>query len=145
VAQALCVARGSPVQKAVRVRSTRQGPLSHITTWVPQALAAGFGKRELARRPILLLLEAAGVHIGEATQTISARLADAAVAHQLDVAVGSALLAVQRLIHDVDGRPVQWLHGLYRPDRYEYRMQLSRVGAIDAKVWVSKETSVQFH
>ena len=145
VAQALQVAPGNPVQKAVRVRSTRQGPLLHITTWVPQALAAGFGKRELARAPILLLLERAGVRIGEATQTISARLADAAVARQLDVAVGSALLAVRHLIHDADGRPVQWLHGLYRPDRYEYRMQLSRVGAIDAKVWVSKETPVQFH
>jgi GntR family transcriptional regulator len=45
------------------------------------------------------------------------------------VAVGSALLAVRRLIHDdQEGRPVQWLHGLYRPDRYEYEMQLSRVG-----------------
>jgi hypothetical protein len=34
---------------------------------------------------------------------------------------------------------VQWLHGLYRPDRYEYQMQLSRVGDIAAKVWVSRE------
>jgi GntR family transcriptional regulator len=61
------------------------------------------------------------------------------------VAVGSALLAVRRLIHDEQGRPVQWLHGLYRPDRYEYQMQLSRVGDIAAKVWVSRELSAQFH
>jgi GntR family transcriptional regulator len=40
---------------------------------------------------------------------------------------------------------VQWLHGLYRPDRYEYQMQLSRVGDIAAKVWVSSEMSAQFH
>jgi GntR family transcriptional regulator len=145
VADALALAPGSRVQKAVRVRSTREGPLAHITTWVPAALAAGFGRRELARRPILLLLEAAGVRIGEATQTISARLADATVAPRLGVAVGSALLAVSRLIHDTAGRPVQWLHGLYRPDRYEYRMQLSRVGAIDAKVWVSKDLPARLH
>ncbi len=43
------------------------------------------------------------------------------------------------------GRPVQWLHGLYRPDRYQYEMQLSRVGSIDAKVWVSKALAAQFH
>jgi hypothetical protein len=49
------------------------------------------------------------------------------------------LLAVRRLIYDDDERPVQWLHGLYRPDRYTYEMQLSRVGSIDAKVWVSKD------
>ena len=59
--------------------------------------------------------------------------------------MGSALLAVRRLIHDEDGRPVQWLHGLYRPDRYEYQMQLSRVGDIAARVWVSREMSAQFH
>ncbi len=145
VARALGLADGAPVQKAVRVRATREGPLSHITTWVPEALASGFGKRELAKKPILMLLEESGVRVGGARQTISARLADAQVAAHLQVAVGSALLAVRRLIHDEQGRPVQWLHGLYRPDRYEYHMQLSRVGDIDATIWVSRELSAHFH
>ncbi|MBL8288332.1 MAG: GntR family transcriptional regulator [Rubrivivax sp.] len=145
VAQALHLEPGAPVQKARRVRSTREGPLSLITTHVPAALAAGFGRRELARKPILILLEEGGVRIGGATQVISARLADADAAHHLAVEVGSALLAVTRLIHDERGRPVQWLHGLYRPDRYQYEMQLSRVGSIDAKVWVSKALTAQFH
>ena len=145
VAAALGLAAGAPVQKAVRVRSTREGPLSHITTYVPAAVARPFGRRELARKPILLLLEEAGVKVGRAEQSISARLADAEVADQLQVAVGSALLAVRRVIFDEQERPVQWLHGLYRPDRYEYEMQLSRVGAIDAKVWVRKDMSASFH
>ena len=145
VAEALRVGSGETVQKAVRVRSTREGPLSHITTWVPNDLASHFGKRELARKPILMLLEESGVRVGGARQTITARLADAQVAAHLGIAVGSALLAVRRLIHDEQGRPVQWLHGLYRPDRYEYQMQLSRVGDIAAKVWVSSELSAQFH
>lgn len=83
--------------------------------------------------------------MGRAHQTISARLADAQVARHLDIAVGSALLAVHRLIYDNDDHPIQWLHGLYRPDRYEYQMELSRVGSIDAKVWVSNELSAQFY
>ncbi|MFY9513224.1 MAG: GntR family transcriptional regulator [Rubrivivax sp.] len=145
VAQALQLAAGAPVQKAVRVRSTREGPLSLITTHVPEALARSFGKRELAKRPLLMLLEDSGVRIGRALQTISARLADAEAARHLDVQVGSALLAVTRLIHDDNDRPVQWLHGLYRPDRYQYQMQLSRVGEIDAKLWVSTEITAQFH
>jgi GntR family transcriptional regulator len=145
IAQALQLAAGDAVQKAVRVRSTREGPLSHITTWVPGDLARHFGKRELAKKAILVLLEESGVRVGGARQTISARLADSQVASHLGVAVGSALLAVRRLIHDEQGRPVQWLHGLYRPDRYEYQMQLSRVGDIAAKVWVSRELSAQFH
>ncbi|MES2192421.1 MAG: GntR family transcriptional regulator [Pseudomonadota bacterium] len=144
ISEALQIPLGSEVQKAVRVRSTREGAFSHITTYVPQALAQSFGRRELSRKPILVLLEESGVKVGRAHQTISARLADAAVAEHLDVSVGTALLAVRRLIHDENDRPVQWLHGLYRPDRYEYQMELSRVGSIDAKVWVSKDLSARF-
>ena len=145
VARALHLPPGAQVQKAERVRSTAEGPLSHITTWVPAQYANAFGERELARKPILVLLEEAGVKVGRAEQTISSRLADVDMARHLDVAVGSALLAVRRLIYDEQERPVQWLHGLYRPDRYEYQMQLSRVGSIDAKVWVSQELSANFH
>ena len=145
VAAALQVLQGAAVQKAIRVRGTRDGPMSHMTTYVPQAIGAHFGRRELAKKPILLLMEESGVQVGRAEQHIYAKLADADVARHLDVSVGSALLAVRRLIYDVKERPVQWLHGLYRPDRYEYVMQLSRVGSIDAKVWVSKELSANFH
>ena len=145
VAQALRLSEGERVQKAVRVRSTREGPLSHITTWVPLSIAKDFGRKELAKKPILLLLEESGVKVGRAEQSISARLADAHLAQHLDVAIGSALLDVRRLIFDEDDQPIQWLHGLYRPDRYEYQMQLSRVGSIDAKVWISKELSARFH
>ena len=145
VVQALRLSEGERVQKAVRVRSTREGPLSHITTWVPLSIAKDFGRKELAKKPILLLLEESGVKVGRAEQSISARLADAHLAQHLDVAIGSALLDVRRLIFDEDDQPIQWLHGLYRPDRYEYQMQLSRVGSIDAKVWISKELSARFH
>ena len=140
VARMLALARDARVQKAVRVRATRDGPVSHITTWMPARPTLRFGRRELARKPMLVLLEEAGVRIGRATQTVGAWLADAAVAAQLDVAVGSALLAVNRLVYDADGGPIQWLNGLYRPDRYRYEMELSRVGGLDARVWVSRES-----
>jgi GntR family transcriptional regulator len=145
VADKLQLESGAMVQKAERVRSTREGPVSLITTWVPEAIAHGFGRHELSQKPILLLLEEAGVNVGRAEQTISARLADAEMARHLDVPVGSALLAVRRLIYDDQEKPVQWLLGLYRPDRYEYQMQLSRVGSIDAQIWVDKELSANFH
>ncbi|RZL61134.1 MAG: GntR family transcriptional regulator [Variovorax sp.] len=112
VATALQMEPGEAVQKAVRVRSTRGGPLSHITTYVPAEVARKFGRRELAKKPILVLLEESGVKVG---------------------------------LYDDAERPVQWLHGFYRPDRYTYEMQLSRVGGIDAKVWVSNDLSASFN
>ena len=138
MAQALQVGEGDKVRKAVRRRSTPAGPVSHITTYVPEALVRGFGRAELAGKPMLQLLQEAGLEAGRAVQTVSARQADAKVAAELQVPVGAALLWVRRLVYDVKERPMQLLHGLYRPDRYEYQMELSQVGAIDARI-VAKE------
>ncbi|PXW26371.1 GntR family transcriptional regulator [Paraburkholderia caballeronis] len=144
IAEALNVAAGDPVYKTIRVRSTRSGPVSYITTHVPQALV-DLKPRDLKRKPLLMLLEEAGVELGAATQTISARLADAVVARHLDVSVGSALLDVTRVVRDTNERPVQLLQGLYRPDRYQYQLELSCVGDIDARVWVSEALSTTFN
>ena len=141
IAEALQIPLGAKVKKAVRMRSSQEGPLSYITTYTPEALVAGFGRRELAVKPILQLLEEAGVELGRAQQTVSARQADAVVASELGVAIGTALLAVRRLVFDIDDKPVQWLHGLYRPDRYEYQMEVSQVGSIDARISVREQQS----
>jgi GntR family transcriptional regulator len=141
VAQALQIPVGAKVKKGVRRRSLPEGPLSHITTYVPEDLASRFGRSDLARKPILRLIEESGIELGRAHQTVSARQADAAVAAELDVAVGTALLAVRRLVFDTQDRPVQWLHGLYRPDRYEYQMEISQVGSSDATISVKENLS----
>lgn len=134
VAEMLQIPLAAKVKKAVRRRSSQEGPLSYITTYIPEHLAVGFGRRELANTPILQLLEESGVELGRAQQTISARQADAVVAAELGVPIGSALLAVRRLVFDIHDKPVQWLHGLYRPDRYEYQLEVSQVGSIDARI-----------
>ena len=134
MAEALRIAENAKLRKAVRRRSSNAGPVSHITTWVPAALVQGVSRAELASKPMLQLLEESGIRLGRVVQTISARQADAQVAQELHVALGTALLSVRRLVHDADDRPVQLLHGLYRPDRYEYQMELSQVGSIDARI-----------
>ena len=68
-------------------------------------------------------------------QTISATLADTLVAPRLKVRVGSPLLSVTRTVADQNGRPVEYINILYRPDRYQYRMKLARVQGIAAKLW----------
>ena len=65
------------------------------------------------------------------------------VARDLGVAIGSALLDVRRLVLDIHGKPVQWLHGLYRPDRYEYQMEVSQVGSLDARIAVKDSPASQ--
>ena len=69
------------------------------------ALAAHFGKRELASKPILVLLEEAGVRVGSARQTISARLADAQLA-QLKVIEKRAAKSVMGFGAALSTKPV---------------------------------------
>jgi len=139
VALALQVPLGASVKKAIRLRSSREGPLSYIITYVPLHLTKDMARRDLAAKPILQLLSEAGVELGRAQQTISARQADARVAEALSVSIGSALLSVRRRVFDADDRPVQWLEGLYRPDRYEYQLEVSSIGDVDARVSMREE------
>jgi len=141
VAEALEIEAAAPVQKAIRVRSYRNAPLSHIVTFVPDAIAQAFGRKELTSKPMLTLLEESGVKVSTADQTLSAKLADHAVAPLLEVELGSPLLAVTRVVYDEDQRPVQLLRGLYRPDRYEYQMHLTRSGGDTPRIWVNDDAA----
>jgi GntR family transcriptional regulator len=136
VAEALRIAAGDPVQRAVRLRSYRGSPVSHLTTFVPASIAR-FSRKELCAKPMLQLLEEKGVRLAGADQTVSARLSDPATAPLLNLTLGSPLLSVRRVVYDEGGRPVQLLSGLYRPDRYHYRMHLTRSGTDVPSVWVS--------
>lgn len=138
VAEALQLSPGSEVHKAVRVRSYRGEPFSHLTTFVPQDIGRRIGRKELAAQPMLALLEELGIKIGTATQWIGAKLADAVVGPLLALELGSPLLSVTRVVRDQHRQPVQLLRGLYRPDRYQYEMQLSRAKDDGARVWVSE-------
>lgn len=141
VADALKLEPGAPVQKAIRVRSLKGEPFSHITTFVPDSIGRAFGRKELAAKPMLALLEEAGVKVSGADQTISARLADHTVAPLLEVELGAPLLAVTRVVYGDKGHPVQLLRGLYRPDRYEYHMHLTRSSGDTPRVWVNRDSS----
>jgi GntR family transcriptional regulator len=135
VARALSIARDALLQRSVRVRSVDGVPFSYLTTHVPENVSVTFTKQELASRPLLELLERAGVKAERARQRISAASASAEVAAALDVPPGSPLVELVRVVLDQDGRGVEHLHALYRPDRYALEFDLVRSGAAEAKGW----------
>ena len=135
VAQALGVGSDQLLQRSVRVRSVDGVPFSYLTTHVPENVAVTFTRQELAARPLLELLERAGVKVEHARQRISAGLASPDVAQALDVRTGSPLIKLVRVIHDQAGRGVEHLHALYRPDRYAFEIDLVRSGKADTKAW----------
>lgn len=135
VAQALRLPEGRRVQRAVRVRLIDGAPFSHLTTHVPEDIARNYSETDLASTPLFRLLERSGVRVDHASQSISASLAAPDAAEALEVAVGAALIALTRVVHDATGRGVEHLSALYRPDRFRLDMVLNRVGGQGARQW----------
>jgi GntR family transcriptional regulator len=135
VALALGVAADQLLQRSVRVRSVDGVPFSYLTTHVPESISVTFSKQELGSRPLLELLERAGVKVESARQRISAGLASPDVAEALDVRIGSPVIELIRVSFDQRGRGVEHLHALYRPDRYAIEIELACSGAADTKAW----------
>lgn len=135
VSEVMNCERDTIVQKAVRVRELEGRPFSYLTTWVPEDIGRTYSKQDIAAKPLLMLLERGGSVVSGASQTIAAAAADAAAAQALDVDIGSPLLKITRVVLDQTDRVVEYFVGQYRPDRYQFQLNLNRVDGEENKAW----------
>lgn len=135
VAEALGARPAEMLQRAVRVRSVDGQPFSYLTTHVPESLSLTYSRQDLASRPLLDLIDRAGVKVDRARQRISAVLAGPDAAAALGVHTGSPLIELVRVVLDQNGRGVEHLHALYRPDRYAFEIDLVRSGEDAGLSW----------
>lgn len=122
--------------RIVRVRLAGTLPVAHYTHYLPPLTASSLRRAALKSHPVLSLLEDAGFVAASAEQALTARTAEEGIAMALDVPVGMALVCLKRLVRDGAGRPIEYHESLYRPDRYEYRLNLVRGGSPVAPAWV---------
>lgn len=135
IAELLGLKPGEKVQRAVRVRRLSGVPFSHLVTYVPLDIAAGYTLGELASRPLLALLERAGAKATEAEQTLTAVGAPKEIADRLQISPGAPLLHIIRVMKDKQNRAVQLIEAHYRPERFQYHMKLTRRRAGGEDVW----------
>ncbi len=135
VAEALGLTPDQRVQTAQRVRSLDGQPFSHLTTHVPEAIARKYSEADLATTP---LLRAAGTRRRADRQRAAVGDGDAGGArcgrgagHRRGI--GAAVADPDR--RDADGRGVEYLSALYRPDVFRLDMQLSLVGGSGDRHW----------
>ncbi|WP_210497102.1 GntR family transcriptional regulator [Microvirga antarctica] len=141
IGQALLMSEGETCQRSVRVRLIDGEPFSYLVTHVPSSIGETYSEEELASTPLLFLLERSGVQAQRAHQTVSATIAAPEVAHALNTDIGSPLISLTRVVFDRDGRGVEHLHALYRPDRYSLKMDLVRSGKAEKRHWTPKRQS----
>ena len=124
IAEALQIKAGTPVVRAVRVRSLDGEPLGYVVSYVPLELAGAVTRAALAEMPILAIIRKAGYRLGKATQIIAAILADPVLSAALKVEPRAAVLRISRTVCDQAGKPILVTLAHYRSDRYQLRLDL---------------------
>lgn len=96
---------------------------------LPYLESASFLRQPLARsrETVLGILDRAlPTPVAGSKQTITAISVPPGVAAQIALEEGAPVLRIERVHFDVDGRPVERCVNYFNPDRYVYRLQLSR-------------------
>jgi GntR family transcriptional regulator len=124
IAQALKIAPGTAVDRAVRVRSQQQEAFAYYVSHTI-ALGKSYSAQALRKQARLTLFHQLGVRVAEVDQIISAGSASSEVALALQVPVGSSVLELVRIYFDAGKRPIDHLQCFYRADRFQYHMRLS--------------------
>ena len=108
-----------------RVRLASGEPMAFERGWYSPVLLPGLDRHDLAGSLYELFAREYGLAVDTADQTVRAELADAALAHHLDVTPGDPVMAFDRLTR-TGGRPLEHVVSHYRGDRYELHISLDR-------------------
>jgi GntR family transcriptional regulator len=113
----------------LRVRRERRThePLMTTEAWLPADLASVLTAEALRHTPLYELISGAGIVVDRMQHDITAEIAGPRNAHLLDVAIGSALLRVNRLAF-VTGEPHHYVSILLSPSRSRVLMRQSPDG-----------------
>ena len=128
IATALSIAAGTVIQRALRINERDGDPYSFLTTHVPATIGKSWAASDMTRKPLITLLEEAGHGVVRAEQRVSAVLADSQVAQFLRISAGAPLLKILRTCYDKNDSAVEYLVGLYPPERYQLSLSLTRNG-----------------
>lgn len=129
IADELKVSPDDQVLRIERVRCANGDPIVILVSYLPPRL--GVSLSEDFSGSLLNLLETKyGVEIFVGDQVIEAASADEQQAALLEIEKGDPVLVIRRTSYSRDGMPVEYVEGIYRADRYSYRIQLHRDKAL---------------
>lgn len=124
-ARDLFLTPGTPVVHLERLRLADGEPMCLENVWLPEELVPGLvDGDDLAS--LYDWLDRAGAAPERADQTIRATVVDVRQAELLGVPAQFPALQVERVTRDVRGRAVERAISLYRADRYDYRLTITR-------------------
>lgn len=119
--------RERAVWELKRVRLADQTPIAIEHAFYPPDIGLELENRDLVSIVMYRVFEQElGLEIKEASQSISATLANETNAALLGVEPGSPLLAMERLTTGLEGRPLELLRSVYLPEYFRFSINLTR-------------------
>lgn len=110
-----------------RIRFADDTPVAIEHAFYPPDVGLELCERDLISIKMYEVFEQdLGLEIGHAVQTIGSRLSTAEDETALDLAGTTSLVEMTRVTRAVDGRPLELLRSVYRPDLFQFSISLSR-------------------
>jgi GntR family transcriptional regulator len=78
---------------------------------LPSALFPGLAQKKSVADRIIVLAQEYGLLLGKAAERVSLGQASSTVAQQLNIANGSPVMVLDRVVMALDGRPIEWRVG----------------------------------
>ena len=120
-----------------RVRLLRGRPFTYTINYLPVEIGARVNEKDLYRRRLVEILERdLKVEFTEAVQTIEASFADQEVAEKLEVASGSPILFVEKIMYSKQHKPIELFQSSYRGDLFKFIVRFNKVKRRNGSQWV---------
>ena len=126
VAVALELGQGELVYEVKRLRLAEGGPLTIQTNHLPAAHCPGLEDNDLSSSLYRLLETRYGLRLWTGKETLRARGATSHEAHLLDIKEGAPVMHTERITYAANGVPVEYLDAVWRGDRYDFKVTLTR-------------------
>ncbi len=126
LARRLGLATGTKIIVLSRVRLADGMPLALETAHLPAALCPNLLRHDFAHESLYSVLEHDyGYHLTRAEQTIEAALARPHEATLLQLTLPAPVLVMERLTYTDQGILIEYVHSVYRGDRYKFHSTLT--------------------
>ncbi|WP_417547644.1 GntR family transcriptional regulator [Marinobacter segnicrescens] len=126
VAAALDLHGGDEVVEVKRVRYLNREPVCVENSYFPMDVGRQMFGLDLSGDIFPMLENLFGLPLGGADISLDAILADEEAQEYLNLRAGDALLRVERLTHNRDGRPIDFEYLCYRGDSFKYQFRIDR-------------------
>jgi GntR family transcriptional regulator len=126
IASLLELSPEAPIYELRRLRIVEEVPLGLQTVYLPAILCPRLEENDLTSSLYRLLETRYNLRLWTGHETLRARGANQDEAHLLQVRKGTPVMSAERLTYSSSGTPVEYLDSVWRGDRYDFKVTLSR-------------------